>query len=340
MNPTISVIIPIYNRGKYVAEAIESILDQTYQDFELILVNDGSTDNSAQICQEYVEKDARITYLEQENAGVSVARNAGLAIAKGKFLYFFDSDDKLDKEFLRTSIHLAQKGDADLLVCGQYYENRFPNPMALPTCATFVKKAFLDRYPEIVFPAGIQPCEDGLFSHQILALTDKLALNRDAHYFYRQHDEQNTANNWKFTEKILTQIPQWFQVLENFYNNQQLWDKKALHIARFMEHEPFESRYKQLPFDAEQKQLLHSLIKGFMEKHVMAHIKPADKEQLSQVFLGFLEAKDAKDYDEWYADFVRSNKWKLKVMHLLSKLLPSRASKRSFRQKIQRKYGA
>ena len=89
----ISIIVPVYNVEKYLERCLDSILSQTFSDFELILVNDGSTDHSLEICRSYAEKDERILLIDQENRGLSAARNAGIAVAKGEYLGFVDSDD-------------------------------------------------------------------------------------------------------------------------------------------------------------------------------------------------------------------------------------------------------
>ena len=96
----VSVIIPVYNAEKYLAECIESVVNQTEQSWQLILVNDGSVDLSDSICQSYAEKDSRICYIKQENAGVSAARNAGIEKASGKWITFLDADDTLSQDAL------------------------------------------------------------------------------------------------------------------------------------------------------------------------------------------------------------------------------------------------
>lgn len=89
----ISIIVPVYNAEKYLQKCLDSILEQTYQNLEIIIVNDGSTDNSGQICQEYEKKDSRIIYIEKENGGVSDTRNTGLDRMTGSYVTFVDSDD-------------------------------------------------------------------------------------------------------------------------------------------------------------------------------------------------------------------------------------------------------
>ena len=104
MNPKISVIVPIYNVEKYLEKCISSLLNQSFTDFELILVNDGSPDNCGKICDEFKEKDSRITVLHLENGGVCRARNKGMELATGDFYVFVDSDDWVEKDFLKDFV--------------------------------------------------------------------------------------------------------------------------------------------------------------------------------------------------------------------------------------------
>lgn len=118
MNAIISIIIPVYNTEKYLRRCLDSIVAQTYKDFEVILVDDGSTDGSGKICDEYVAKDNRFKTIHKDNGGVSSARNFGLKNAKGEWIYFCDSDDKLaNKNSLQLLYNLTNK-EAELVVCG------------------------------------------------------------------------------------------------------------------------------------------------------------------------------------------------------------------------------
>ena len=114
--PQISVIVPVYKVEKYLHECVDSILAQTFRDFELILVDDGSPDNCGAICDEYAAKDSRIRVIHQENQGLSGARNSGIDIARGEYITFVDSDDRIDRRYLEILI-AAVKDGADVTVC-------------------------------------------------------------------------------------------------------------------------------------------------------------------------------------------------------------------------------
>ena len=117
-SPSVSVIVPVYNAGKYLDECIRSILDQSMEDFELLLVDDGSTDESGKICETFAGRDSRIRVIHKENGGVSSARNAGILQAKGERICFIDADDTVDRDYLRNLYHAADNEPDDLLVIG------------------------------------------------------------------------------------------------------------------------------------------------------------------------------------------------------------------------------
>ncbi len=115
MSPLVSIIIPVYNATAYVSACLESLLAQRYQNLEIICVNDGSTDDSAKILQNLSNVDSRITLLSQSNQGPSCARNTGLSIASGEYVYFLDSDDKLDKTMVERCVAILEKSQADIV---------------------------------------------------------------------------------------------------------------------------------------------------------------------------------------------------------------------------------
>ena len=126
MSPQVSIISPCYNQDKYLSEAIDSVLAQTLQEWELIVVDDGSTDNSAEIAQAYAAKDNRIKYVWQENAGPSAARNKGVALTSAPLLFFLDGDDRLHPEILQRGVEYMQSHDDCVLYYtrAQFFDKR------------------------------------------------------------------------------------------------------------------------------------------------------------------------------------------------------------------------
>lgn len=113
----VSIITPCYNGAKYIGETIDSVISQTYPDWEMIIVDDGSKDNSAQIVREYAEKDSRITLVQQENAGSAAARNNGIRRAEGQYIALLDADDLWHPDFLEKQIAFMKEKDAVCVFC-------------------------------------------------------------------------------------------------------------------------------------------------------------------------------------------------------------------------------
>ena len=119
----ISVVIPVYNAQSALCRCLDSIKKQTYKNYEVILVNDGSSDSSKEICEEYAKKDTRFKVINQANAGVSAARNNGIAEANGKYLYFMDADDYIEENTFEIVMQAFEESNADMVVSGYYIEN-------------------------------------------------------------------------------------------------------------------------------------------------------------------------------------------------------------------------
>ena len=119
--PELSIIVPVYKVEKYLPRCIDSILAQTFGDFELILIDDGSPDGCGRICDEYAKKDKRIVVIHQKNMGVSAARNAGLDIAHGRYIGFVDSDDWIEPQMYEVMMDAIRENGADMAVCGVRY---------------------------------------------------------------------------------------------------------------------------------------------------------------------------------------------------------------------------
>ena len=117
MAPKISVIIPVYNVEQYLRECLDSVVNQTYQELQIILVDDGSTDISGAICDEYAQKDPRITVVHQKNQGAGAAKNAGLALAEGYYLSLIDSDDYIESDMYQTMVEAMEEYKVDIVQC-------------------------------------------------------------------------------------------------------------------------------------------------------------------------------------------------------------------------------
>lgn len=163
INPLVSVIVPCYNQAQYLSEALQSILDQTYTNWECIIVNDGSPDATHEIAQQWVAQDFRFKYIYQENKGVSSARNLGLEYALGEFIQFLDSDDILEKDKIMLSLNSLQNNNYDLIITN-FKTFSSDSSLALEH-PNFLKSNFLN-FESILYEWGLNfniPIHCGLF---------------------------------------------------------------------------------------------------------------------------------------------------------------------------------
>lgn len=228
MSVAISIIVPIYKVEKTLRKALDSILSQTFTNYELILVNDGSPDNCPAICDEYAAKDMRIKLINKENGGLSSARNAGLAIAEGEYTIFIDSDDYVDAEGLDELYATAIKENADITICDLYQEDEYSRkylhqkPTSLESeqvlkdlfhyIGGFTVNKLIRRslYTElgISYPNNIYGCEDQYVMAQFLKHDLKIAYCPIAfyHYMYNGNSLSRHYDNktYEMDKEILT----------------------------------------------------------------------------------------------------------------------------------------
>lgn len=139
MRDLISVVIPVYNVERYLQRCLNSVVSQTYKNLEIILVDDGSTDLSGKICDEWASKDNRIVVIHKTNGGLSSARNTGLDVAKGRYIAFVDSDDYINPEMYEIMVKLLKKSNSQIACCGRkrvgnsggYFQNTLEKPMVI-----------------------------------------------------------------------------------------------------------------------------------------------------------------------------------------------------------------
>lgn len=230
LNPTISVIVSVYNIEKYIARAVESICSQTYRNLEIILVDDGSKDSSGKICDEFAAKDSRIKVLHKVNGGLSSARNEGIKMASGEYIAFVDGDDWIDEKMYEDMLLIIQKYGADIAICN-YKAVGKDNTIDTSTdeIAVFegreTLKVFIEedaRYQiqnaawnklykrslmgDLRFPEG-KLFEDIVYTTKLLAKSRKAVYLNKAYYNYI-FDRSDSIMNSKKAERLLTdQIP-------------------------------------------------------------------------------------------------------------------------------------
>lgn len=210
MTPEISVVVPVYNVEPYLRSALDSLLAQTFGNWEAICINDGSTDSSWQILQEYANKDKRFKIFSQPNEGVSVARNKALELSQGKYIAFLDSDDHISEKFLEKLYDAAEQTGADLAIASIKQEKirkkdgKFVIKNRLLLTARKIYTSMAELYILLKLPRTCfitnklyrksaydmhfvphEYFEDVLFSHQILAQTHKAVTVPEVFYYYR-----------------------------------------------------------------------------------------------------------------------------------------------------------
>lgn len=215
-NPLVSIIVPCYNQAQYVQETLQSVLEQTYRNWECIIVNDGSIDNTEVIANQWIEKDNRFKYFYQENQGLSSARNLGLEKMNGEFVQFLDSDDIIDVEKIEKSLSYIYKehydlvisnfrtfslnvADSDLPFCAlkkEYFDldnilNNWDIAFSIPIHCGFFKSSFFETFS---FPIQLKAKEDWIMWINIFRKKPNCFFLDSPLSFYRRHSGSMTFN--------------------------------------------------------------------------------------------------------------------------------------------------
>ena len=180
-NPVVSIVVPVYNSGRYIESTLESIREQSFSAWECVVVDDGSTDHSLSICENYASEDPRFKVMTQENRGVSTARNVGLKVCVGKYVCFVDSDDWIEPDYL--SALLDNAGNAELVVSGQIREIADGTVMLAPseTCCFELTERNAARFVELEERLLLYAPHEKLFVNSIIQ-ENKLSFKEDCSY--------------------------------------------------------------------------------------------------------------------------------------------------------------
>lgn len=231
----VSVIVPVYNVEKYIKKCLDSLVNQTLEDIEIIVVNDGSKDSSIDIVKEYAKKHNNIKLYEKENGGLSDARNYGLQFATGKYIAFLDSDDYVDANLYKKMYEKAKKEDSDMVECNFYWVygkrnkkdigEKYRDKKQMFEKARVVawnklyKKEILNK-ADVKFPKGLR-YEDVEFFYKIIPYLEKVSFIKEPLIYYVQR-EQSIANTQNEKTKDI------FTVLDNvirYYKENNLYEE-------------------------------------------------------------------------------------------------------------------
>ena len=205
MEKLISIVLPIYNVEKYIEKCMDSVLNQTYKNIEVILVDDGSPDRCPKICEEYAKKDNRIKVVHKENGGLSDARNAGIKVANGEYITFIDSDDYVDEDYVEFLYNNIEKTNADIAIGAHrvLYDSGKVIEKATHENSVLKPKEVLERilyddgidlsawgklykislFDDIKFPKG-RLFEDSATTYMLVDKAKKIAVNSESKYNY------------------------------------------------------------------------------------------------------------------------------------------------------------
>lgn len=298
----ISVIVPVYNVENYLEQCIESILNQSFVNFELILINDGSTDASGEICECYAREEGRITLIHQENKGLSMARNKGIEVAMGEYLTFIDSDDSIHQEYLEILYRNLKKYQADVSIVNHQavqeeevqLETRIENHITvldnLTAVNEIVEKSDTNMiiawgklykkslFKSIRYPAG-KYHEDEFVTYKLLYKSKKIIVSDAPLYYYTQRKDSITG--YPYSLKRLEKLEALKEAIDFFENHQE----------------------KELAIKARARYLLNSQIAYYRVKHELV-----DENQVLE------ELKE--EYDAQYSIFLKTSE-KLSVFQTI-----------------------
>lgn len=254
----ISVIVPIYKSERYLKRCVDSILNQTYSNLEVILVDDGSPDNCPEICESYRDDDIRVIVIHQQNAGVSAARNAGLDIASGEYVTFVDSDDYIDPNMYSSMMQIVEKYDCDIVMCDCVKEfSDHTEPFTHDIRPGFYDKSQLieEYYPHLLimdsmeYPAtisnyllmfrnnknlssiryikGVRYSEDWLFGTQLLKQARSFYYMKNNNYYHYFMNDQSAThkyvdNKWDDYEILYLNMIEYFEKCTDYDFSEQL----------------------------------------------------------------------------------------------------------------------
>lgn len=257
--PTVSLIIPVYNAEKYLRRCLSSAMQQTFRDMEIIVVNDGSTDTSLEICREYEAMDSRFRILNKENTGVSDSRNRAIAMARGVYLQFMDSDDWLSPDATESLVYAAEKFDADFVIADfyrvdgavftekqhirerglltreQYAEYMMQDPADFYYGVLWNKlyrRSIVEEY-QLRMDAELHWCEDFLFNLSYIRYAERFSAIQMPIYYYMKRKGSLVSTDWKKANAVLLKF-RLLKVYKELYQSMGLYEENKLRINAFV----------------------------------------------------------------------------------------------------------
>lgn len=311
----ISIIMPVYNKEKYLYKSIKSILNQTYENFELIIVNDGSTDNSSSICHKFEQEDSRIKVIDIENNGVSNARNIGIKNANGQYIQFIDADDYIDKYMLEDLVNLSEKYNTDIIITEIKKVDLKSNKskeILLPFSGLKSIDDMMDNFAQVQKETGIYGCVSNKFIRK--SIIDEYGLKFDKRLWLAE-DLDFYLELYKYVTNVYFCNKAYYYYVQEAENSSTTSDKKHdyLQQAEIIIKEKEMLDYKNA-LNKNNLEVVNSIITNF----IMSYIH----QQFNYKYHQFIKDLDSIINDDKFMesiDYNCSNKFTNKVMKLILK---------------------
>lgn len=254
----VSIVVPVYNIEKYLEQCVDSIMEQLYTNIEIILVDDGSTDSSGDICDILASRDARIKVVHKNNEGVSIARNVGITISAGEYIVFVDPDDYMEQSLVKAMFDSMEKNNSDLVVCNYNVNYQQTGEITTVDCVSSIsnidelvgnvlcgngylwnkifRRSIIEKY-KIEFDKELILLEDELFVLNYIKHCNKISCVADVLYNYRIHGENVTCDNKRLYQKIISDAKGRIKIFETIlsfstctYNISTAWNNMILSV--------------------------------------------------------------------------------------------------------------
>lgn len=249
----VSILMPVYNGENYIEDTVEQIINQTYDNWELIIVNDGSTDKTKSICEKLKQRDSRIKVINKENTGVSHTRNIALTNANEEYIAFVDSDDYIDEKYLEILINTLKENNADISICG-FVERKISNSLKDDKLRTYYPKKYLHinemkdlimdfgnsellnplwnklykksiiKKHNLKFKDNIKTGEDLIFNLEYFTHINKLSFTRECLYYYIRRN--NNSITYQYVENMYEKGLEIHSSLEEFLKNMNFYTEE------------------------------------------------------------------------------------------------------------------
>lgn len=299
---TVSVIIAAYNTEQYIGRCLESLQQDHLENFEIIVVDDGSSDRTGEIARQYADKDDRIWVLHQKNAGQGAARNRGLEIATGEYVYFVDSDDAVGPDSLLRMYEQSKRDQLDICSPERPYLSARPIRYisALPGWCCFIRRDLLDGPGQVIRQPGIRSGQDGVFANMLLTRCQRAGVCVEAKYHYEKRDDSTFNLLKKDVSAVPSLVEEHLHALRVFYTREGLFDSQADRFLLFLQDETFKWRLlAHLPaYTREQAQRVFLAIKA----ELAAHFPQVPKESIQHFQQDFLSIAQ-QSFDDFCQTF-------------------------------------